>query len=314
MALRHPERPPWLKVRFPAGGNYERLRLLMREQDLHTVCEEARCPNIGDCWSRGTATFMILGDTCTRSCGFCAVKTGRPGTLDLGEPKRVALAIQRMELRHAVITSVNRDELPDGGAGIFAETIRWSRKLSPETTFEVLIPDFKGDWDALAAVLSAQPEILNHNTETVPSLYAVVRPQGKFERSLELLKEAHRIDPGTLTKSGLMVGLGETRDELLEVFEGLRRSEVDILTVGQYLRPTPAHLPVQRYWTPDEFAELKVAAQAMGFRHVECGPLVRSSYHAEEQAAGSGSKMRPRTFEHGSIPLTVVPAAATGNP
>jgi lipoic acid synthetase len=293
MALRHPERPPWLKVRFPAGGNYERLRLLMREQDLHTVCEEARCPNIGDCWSRGTATFMILGDTCTRSCGFCAVKTGRPGTLDLGEPKRVALAIQRMELRHAVITSVNRDELPDGGAGIFAETIRWSRKLSPETTFEVLIPDFKGDWDALAAVLSAQPEILNHNTETVPSLYAVVRPQGKFERSLELLKEAHRIDPGTLTKSGLMVGLGETRDELLEVFEGLRRSEVDILTVGQYLRPTPAHLPVQRYWTPDEFAELKVAAQAMGFRHVECGPLVRSSYHAEEQAAGSGSKMRP---------------------
>jgi lipoic acid synthetase len=293
MALRHPERPPWLKVRFPAGGNYERLRLLMREQDLHTVCEEARCPNIGDCWSRGTATFMILGDTCTRSCGFCAVKTGRPGTLDLGEPKRVALAIQRMELRHAVITSVNRDELPDGGAGIFAETIRWSRKLSPETTFEVLIPDFKGDWDALAAVLSAQPEILNHNTETVPSLYAVVRPQGKFERSLELLKEAHRIDPGTLTKSGLMVGLGETRDELLEVFEGLRRSEVDILTVGQYLRPTPAHLPVQRYWTPDEFAELKVAAQAMGFRHVECGPRVRSSYHAEEQAAGSGSKMRP---------------------
>src|SRR5688500_18444665 len=192
MALRHPERPPWLKVRFPAGGNYERLRLLMREQDLHTVCEEARCPNIGECWSRGTATFMNLGDTCTRSCGFCAVKTGRPGTLDLGEPKRVALAIQRMELRHAVITSVNRDELPDGGAGIFAETIRWSRKLSPETTFDVLIPDFKGDWDALAAVLSAQPEILNHNTETVPSLYSVVRPQGRFERSLELLRSEER--------------------------------------------------------------------------------------------------------------------------
>ena len=314
MALRHPERPPWLKVRFPAGGNYERLRQLMREQDLHTVCEEARCPNIGDCWSRGTATFMILGDTCTRSCGFCAVKTGRPGALDLGEPKRVALAIQRMELRHAVITSVNRDELPDGGAGVFAETIRWSRKLSPETTFEVLIPDFKGDWDALSTVLSAQPEILNHNTETVPRLYPVVRPQGRFERSLELLKEARRLDPGTLTKSGLMVGLGETREELLDVFEGLRRSEVDILTVGQYLRPTPAHLPVERYWTPDEFAELKVAAQAMGFRHVECGPLVRSSYHAEEQAAGSGPKMRPRSFEHGSIPLTVVPAATAGNP
>ena len=314
MALRHPDRPPWLKVRFPAGGNYERLRLLMREQELHTVCEEARCQNIGDCWSRGTATFMILGDTCTRSCGFCAVKTGRPGTIDVAEPKRVALAIQRMELRHAVVTSVNRDELPDGGAAIFAETIRWSRKLSPETTFEVLIPDFKGDGDALATVLAAQPEILNHNTETVPRLYSVVRPQGNFERSLELLRQARELDPGTLTKSGLMVGLGETREELLAVFEGLRRSEVDILTVGQYLRPTAEHLPVDRYWTPDEFEDMKIAAQGMGFRHVECGPLVRSSYHAEEQAAGSGPKMRPRTFEHGSIPLTVVEAVASGNP
>jgi len=284
MAIRHPERPPWLKVRFPAGGNYERLRLLMREQGLHTVCEEARCPNIGDCWSRGTATFMILGDTCTRSCGFCAVKTGRPGGLDTGEPRRVALAIQRLGLRHAVITSVNRDELADGGAGIFAETITWARRLSPETTFEVLIPDFKGDWDALATVLAAKPEILNHNTETVPRLYSRVRPQAKYERSLELLRKARELDPDTVTKSGLMVGLGETREELLRVFADLRAQDVDILTVGQYLRPTPEHLPVERYWTPEEFAELKAAAEKMGFRHVECGPLVRSSYHAEEQA------------------------------
>ncbi len=293
MAIRHPERPPWLKVRFPAGGNFERLRNLMREQELHTVCEEARCPNIGDCWSRGTATFMILGDTCTRSCGFCAVKTGRPGTLDLGEPRRVALAIQRMELRHAVITSVNRDELADGGASIFAETIRWARKLSPDTTFEVLIPDFKGDSKALKTVLAAEPEILNHNTETVPRLYSVVRPQAVYERSLELLQTAREIDPGALTKSGVMVGLGETREELLDVFRDLRRSEVDILTVGQYLRPTPQHLPIDRYWTPDEFSDLKAQAIAMGFRHVECGPLVRSSYHAEEQVATARTNTSP---------------------
>jgi lipoic acid synthetase len=283
MALRHPERPPWLKVRFPAGGNYERLRLLMREQDLHTVCEEARCPNIGDCWSRGTATFMILGDTCTRSCGFCAVRTGRPGTLDTAEPRRVALAIQRMELKHAVITSVNRDELADGGAGIFAETIRWTRRLSPETTVEVLIPDFKGDWEALATVLAARPEILNHNTETVPRLYRLVRPQAVYTRSLELLRRAREIDPGTLTKSGVMVGLGETKEELLSVFEALREAGVDVLTVGQYLRPTPTHLPVVRYWEPSQFDELRSAAKAIGFRHVEAGPLVRSSYHADEQ-------------------------------
>lgn len=294
MVLKHPERPPWLKVRFPAGGNYERLRNLMREQELHTVCEEARCPKIGDCWSRGTATFMILGDTCTRSCGFCAVKTGRPGVVDLGEPRRVALAIHRMELRHAVITSVNRDELPDGGAGIFAETIRWARRLSPDTTFEVLIPDFKGDRSALRTVLDTQPEILNHNTETVPRLYSVVRPQARYERSLELLRVAHEIDPGVLTKSGLMVGLGETREELLDVFRDLRRSEVDILTVGQYLRPTPEHLPIDRYWTPEEFEDLKNEASAMGFRHVECGPLVRSSYHAEEQVATARTTISPR--------------------
>ncbi len=290
MAVRDPERPPWLKVRFPAGGNYQRLAGLMREQQLHTVCEEARCPNIGECWSRGTATFMILGDVCTRSCGFCAVATGRPGALDWGEPRRVALAIQQMGLQHAVITSVNRDELETGGAEIFAETIKWTRRLSPETTIEVLIPDFKGDDRALRIVLDAQPEILNHNTETVPRLYREVRPQGDYPRSLELLRRAKELDPAALTKSGLMVGLGETREELLAVFDDLARQHVDILTVGQYMRPTPNHLPVQRYWHPDEFAELKDRALEMGFQHVESGPLVRSSYHAEEQAGSSLSR------------------------
>lgn len=294
MALRHPERPPWLKVRFPAGENYERLRVLMRDQELHTVCEEAHCPNIGDCWNRGTATFMILGDTCTRSCGFCAVKTGRPGTVDLGEPRRVALAIQRMGLRHAVITSVNRDELADGGSSIFAETIRWTRKLSPEVTIEVLIPDFKGVWSALQNVLDARPEILNHNTETVPRLYSTVRPQGNYQRSLELFRQARQMDPGALTKSGLMVGLGETEAELVAVFRDLRDVGVEILTVGQYLRPSPDHLPVVRYWTPEEFASLKQTALALGFRHVESGPLVRSSYHAEEQVRGAAPAIRPR--------------------
>jgi lipoic acid synthetase len=286
MALRHPERPPWLKVRFPTGGSFVRLRDLMREQDLHTVCEEARCPNIGECWGRGTATFMILGDTCTRSCGFCAVKTGRPTGLDTAEPRRVALAIQRMGLRHAVITSVNRDELEDGGAAIFAETIRWTRRLSPDTTIEVLIPDFKGNWSALETVQASEPEILNHNTETVPRLYSRVRPQARYERSLELLRRAKELAPERRTKSGVMVGLGETRDELLAVFEDLAAQGVDSLTVGQYLQPTPEHLPIERYWHPDEFEDLKSRAIAMGFRHVESGPLVRSSYHAEEQASG----------------------------
>ncbi|MGD9935808.1 MAG: lipoyl synthase [Dehalococcoidia bacterium] len=277
-------RPPWLKVRYQPSPELEGLRALMRQSDLHTVCEEARCPNLGECWGRGTATFMILGDTCTRSCGFCAVKTGRPGTLDTDEPRRVALAIQKMGLRHAVITSVNRDELRDGGAGIFADTIRWTRRLSPETTIEVLIPDFRGDWDALGTVLGAGPEILNHNLETVERLSRTVRPQAVYERSLELLKRAKAHGGRTRTKSGVMVGLGETFSELVKVFEDLRRSKVDILTVGQYLQPTAAHLPIVRYWHPDEFGELRKAALAMGFGHVEAGPLVRSSYHAEEQA------------------------------
>ncbi|HMS59030.1 MAG TPA: lipoyl synthase [Tepidiformaceae bacterium] len=289
-----PARPPWLKVRFPAGPNYARLQELMRGEQLHTVCEEARCPNIGECWSRGTATFMILGDTCTRSCGFCAVKTGRPGAVDLGEPRRVALAIQRMGLKHAVITSVNRDELPDGGAGIFAETIRWSRRLNPGTTFEVLIPDFKGERAPLETVLAAQPEILNHNTETVPRLYATVRPQARYERTLELLRVAKAIDPGALTKTGIMVGLGETNAEVLDTVRDIAAQGVDILTVGQYLRPAAQYLPVVRYWHPDEFDELKAAALAMGFRHVESGPLVRSSYHAEEQAGHVSGPLRPR--------------------
>ena len=277
-------RPPWLKVRFSSGPRFQQLQTLMRDQGLHTVCEEAHCPNIGDCWSRGTATFMILGDTCTRSCGFCAVKTGRPGALDWGEPKRVALAVQQMGLRHAVITSVNRDEMELGGADIFAETIRWVRRLSPDTTIEVLIPDFKGNWDALAMVMDAHPEILNHNVENVPRLYHRVRPQAVYARSLELLQRAKALDAGAMTKSGVMVGLGETRAELLEVFADLRRHDVEILTVGQYLRPTAQHLPIERYWHPDEFLELKERALEMGFTHVESGPLVRSSYHAEEQA------------------------------
>jgi lipoic acid synthetase len=310
MAIRTPK-PPWLKVRFPAGENFQRLQDLMRGQTLHTVCEEARCPNIGECWSRGTATFMILGDTCTRSCGFCAVKTGRPGTVDTGEPARVAVAIQRMGLKHAVITSVNRDELDDGGAAIFAETIRWTRRLCPETTIEVLIPDFKGNWDALAVVCAAGPEILNHNTETVPRLYATVRPQGQFGRSLELLRRAKVLAPGTLTKSGLMVGLGETRDELIEVFAGLAREGVDILTVGQYLRPTPAHLAVERYWTPEEFDDLREQALAVGFRHVEAGPLVRSSYHAEEQA---GNARGPGGLQRREGDVVPIPLAASDAP
>jgi len=287
MPLQHPERPEWLKVRFPASPNFERLNALMRGQSLHTVCEEARCPNIGECWGRGTATFMILGDTCTRSCGFCAVKTGRPGIVDRGEPERVAEAVAAMRLGHVVITSVNRDELADGGSEIFAETIRAVRRSSPGTTIEVLIPDFKGDREALGAVLAAGPEILGHNTETVPRLYPVVRPQARYQRTLELLRRAKEMSPGVRVKSGLMVGLGETRGELIAVFRDLAAHSVEILTVGQYLRPTPDHLEVERYWHPDEFADLKGEALALGFRHVESGPLVRSSYHAEEQAAGS---------------------------
>ena len=283
---RYERKPPWLTVRFPGGPDYLRLQSVMRRGALHTVCEEARCPNIGECWEAGTATFMILGDTCTRSCGFCAVKSGRPIGLDRLEPIRVAQAVRHMGLRHAVVTSVNRDDQPDGGAAIFAETIRRIRRLSPGTSVEVLIPDFLGDWDALATVMDAHPEILNHNTETVPRLYRRVRPKARYERSLELLRRAGELDRETITKSGLMVGLGETRHELLMVFAGLVDAGVSVLTIGQYLRPSAKHLPVARYYHPDEFAALKDDALRLGFRHVEAGPLVRSSYHAERQVDG----------------------------
>jgi lipoic acid synthetase len=276
-------KPPWLKVRFPGGDNYIRLKRLMRDENLHTVCEEAHCPNIGECWQAGTATFMILGDTCTRACGFCAVKTGRPDVLDKLEPMRVARAVQQMSLTHAVVTSVNRDDQPDGGAEIFAQTIRWIRRLSPNTSVEVLIPDFEGNWDALATVMAAQPEILNHNTESVPRLYRRVRPKARYPRSLELLRRAKELDPGAVTKSGLMVGLGETKAELQQVFADLVDNGVDVLTIGQYLRPSAKHLPLVRYYDPEEFDQLRGDALALGFKHVESGPLVRSSYHAERQ-------------------------------
>jgi lipoyl synthase len=279
----HTKRPEWLKVRAPWGEKYSDIKQTMRGLSLHTVCEEAMCPNIGECWGAGTATFLILGDTCTRSCGFCNIKTGRPEVLDLMEPERVARAIQRMGLKHAVITSVNRDELPDGGASVFARTILRTRQLTPGISIEVLIPDFQGNFTALETVMQARPEILNHNTETVPRLYLPVRPQANYEQTLTVLRQAKELDPTVLTKSGVMVGLGEEKEELLHVFADLRAQDVDILTVGQYLRPSPKHLPIVRYYPPDEFAELRVAAEGMGFRWVESGPLVRSSYHAERQ-------------------------------
>jgi lipoic acid synthetase len=274
-------RPEWLKVRLPTGPTYENLRRLMRSKELHTVCEEAHCPNMAECWGAGTATFMILGDTCTRSCGFCAVKTGRPGVVDADEPRRVGEAVAQMALGHAVVTSVNRDELPDGGAEIFAETIREIRRQSPSTTVEVLIPDFVGRPESLDAVLAARPEILNHNVETVPRLYPRVRPQARYERSLEVLRRTKERAPDLVCKSGIMVGLGETRDEVIATMHDIASQGTDILTVGQYLRPSPVHLPIERYWTPAEFDDLRDAGMTMGFRHVEAGPLVRSSYHAE---------------------------------
>ena len=275
------KRPDWLKVRLPYGDGYNTVKQIVLRNRLHTVCEEARCPNIGECWGRLTATFMILGDICTRSCGFCAVKTGRPKFLDLDEPRRVAEAVKIMGLKHAVITSVNRDELADGGASIFAQTIRQIRVQVSNCRVEVLIPDFKGDLSALQVVIDANPDILNHNTETVPRVYRQVRPQGNYEWTLAVLKTAKEM--GMVTKSGLMLGIGETMDELLEVMTDLNSIHVDILTLGQYLQPTKSHLPVDRYVSPDEFAMFKREGLKMGFRHIESGPLVRSSYHADEQ-------------------------------
>ena len=272
-------RPEWLKVKIPTGDTFQFLKTMMRSKELHTVCEEARCPNMAECWSAGTATFMILGDTCTRSCGFCAVKTGRPGTTDPEEPGRVAEAVRLMKVTHAVITSVNRDELRDGGAGIFAETIRQTRQENPGTRVEVLIPDFKGNLELLGLIIDARPDILNHNTETVPSLYRRVRPQGKYHWTLSVLEESKR--RGMVTKTGIMLGLGESREELLSTMRDLAERQVDILTLGQYLQPTKQHLPVDRFVTPAEFDELRDIGLEMGFRYVESGPLVRSSYHAE---------------------------------
>lgn len=277
-------RPAWLRVKSPDSPKYQELRGLFRGKHLHTVCEEAMCPNIGECWGRGTATFLLMGDTCTRSCGFCKIKTGRPGALDPDEPRRVAESVQAMGLHHAVLTSVNRDEQADGGAWIFAESLYWIRQLVPDCTVEVLIPDFKGDWTALQTVMDAKPEILNHNTETVPRLYKTVRPQAKYLRSMELLKRAKEMDPLALTKSGIMLGLGETWDEILQVMDDMRAHHVDIITLGQYLQPSRFHLPIERYVHPDEFAQLKEEGEQRGFKWVESGPLVRSSYHADGQA------------------------------
>ncbi len=277
-------RPEWLRVKAPDSSKYRELYGLFRGKSLHTVCEEAMCPNLGECWGRGTATFLLMGDTCTRSCGFCKIKTGRPGMLDPDEPRRVAESIQAMGLSHAVLTSVNRDEQPDGGAWVFSESIYWIRQLVPGCTIEVLIPDFKGDWTALQTVMDAQPEILNHNTETVPRLYRTVRPQAKYERSLELLQRAKRMDPEALSKSGIMLGLGETWDEILQVMDDMRAHDLDIMTIGQYLQPSRFHLPIERYYTPEEFERLKAEGLQRGFKWVESGPLVRSSYHADGQA------------------------------
>ncbi|MGD0339996.1 MAG: lipoyl synthase [Bacteroidota bacterium] len=275
-------RPPWLKAKLPGGQNYAHLRSIIDTYKLNTVCEEARCPNMGECWNAGTATFMILGDVCTRSCTFCAVKTGRPTLLDTDEPRRVAETIKLMGIKHAVITSVNRDELEDGGARIFAETIRSARELVPALRIEVLIPDFRGDEDALNIVLDARPDILNHNVETIPRLYPTVRPQAKYDRSLQLLGRAkHR---NAVTKSGVMVGLGEEFDEIVGVMKDLREVDCDIITIGQYLQPTKNHHPIIRYVPPEEFLRFREIGYSMGFKHVESGPLVRSSYHAEQQA------------------------------
>jgi lipoyl synthase len=281
--VRQPK-PDWLRAKAPVGENFHNLKKLARGLGLHTVCESAQCPNIGECWNHRTATFMLLGDICTRRCGFCAVAKGKPGAIDTDEPRRVAEAVATLGLQHAVITSVNRDDDNIGGAEIFAETIRRVRELSPGCRVEVLIPDFQGLDDALKIVLEARPDVLNHNTETVPRLYRVVRSGARYERTLRLLENAKKFSHGMVTKSGVMVGLGETLSELVDVFRDLGSRGVDILTVGQYLRPSRDHLPIARYYTPDEFCYMKDAALGFGFRHVESGPLVRSSYHAHEQA------------------------------
>ena len=273
-------KPDWLKVRLPGGENYSKIFGMLRSSKLHTVCEEARCPNLGECWKAGTATFMILGNVCTRSCGYCNVKTGIPGGLDSDEPRKVAEAVKEMGLRYAVVTSVTRDDLEDGGAGIFAETVRQIRKVNPDCKVEVLIPDFGGE--ALEKVVRAKPDVLNHNIEVVRRLFPAARPRGNYDRSLNLLETVKRIDPNILTKSGLIIGLGETGKEILETMRDLRGVKCDLLTIGQYLQPTRKHLPVKKYYHPREFRKFKGKGESMGFKHVESGPLVRSSYMAEK--------------------------------
>jgi lipoic acid synthetase len=284
-------KPEWLKARAPVGENYHNLKSLARSLNLHTVCESAHCPNIGECWQHKTATFMMLGNLCTRRCGFCAVPKGRPEAIDFDEPRRVAEAVAILGLQHAVITSVNRDDNLVGGARAFAMVIEEIRKQAPGCQVEVLIPDFQGNPEAIRVVVEAKPEVLNHNTESVPRLYRVVRSGARYERTLRLLEYAKELNPAGITKSGVMVGLGEETSELLEVFRDLAKVHCDILTIGQYLRPSRDHLPMARLYTPQEFAELKTEALKMGFRHVESGPLVRSSYHAHEQAASTGLRV-----------------------
>lgn len=280
-------RPPWLRVRLPGGENYQELKRLVKRLKLHTVCESARCPNIGECWEQRTATFMILGNICTRACGFCAVAQGWPKPLDTDEPQQVAAAVAALGLDYAVVTSVSRDDLADGGAANFAETIRAIRQRLPDCKVEVLVPDFRGNWAALAAIIRAPPNVLNHNLETVPRLYPSVRPSAVYARSLELLRRAKELDATLTTKSGLMVGLGETQVEIFQTMRDLRTVACDILTIGQYLQPTSGHLPVARFYHPDEFAVLRHAGLEMGFKHVEAAPLVRSSYHAKTQASAA---------------------------
>ncbi|MBI4853212.1 MAG: lipoyl synthase [Acidobacteria bacterium] len=278
-------KPPWLKIRITGDANFQSVRHMVEDLSLHTVCQEARCPNIFECFSHRTATFMILGDICTRHCGFCAVSKGSPRLVDKEEPRHVAEAVKKLGLQHAVITSVNRDDLDDGGAEHFVETIKWVRKLNPECKVEVLIPDFQGKWNALDKLMQASPDVLNHNTETVPRLYRRVRPDANYQQTLELIRRAGTYRSSfypVLTKSGIMCGLGETIEELKEAIEDLRNSDCDILTLGQYLRPTKSHLPVERFYSPEEFAELKEFGLSIGFRYVESGPLVRSSYHAHQ--------------------------------
>jgi lipoyl synthase len=285
-ALLEGRKPGWLKVRAPGGPRYMALRRQMREWNLHSVCEEARCPNIGECWEDATATFMILGDVCTRNCGYCAIAHGKPTWEDREEPERLGRAVAELGLDYVVVTSVNRDDLADGGAAHWAATIRAIRRHAPACRIEALIPDFQGQAESLETVIAAEPAVLNHNTETVPRLYRVARHGGRYDRTLELFRRARALRPEGLTKSGIILGLGEERDELVQTLRDLRGVDVNILTLGQYLRPSPAHLPVARYYHPDEFAELAEVGRALGFAHVESGPLVRSSYHAKRQVSG----------------------------